>query len=169
MVGAHEVRVRGWQPAQLLAGLLGILFLAYGVLGLVKSGFGDFSGNGTLLWRFSANTPNNLVHVGTGVVGLAMAFGSGRARTFGWLLFLAYGVLFVWGLMLAGTISVNPVSGLGNPLHLASPDNWLHLGIAVAGLLTAVLPARREVATVDEDVVADDETPRRRRRHGLAH
>ncbi|WP_020663273.1 DUF4383 domain-containing protein [Amycolatopsis benzoatilytica] len=172
MVRAHEVRVQGWQPAQLLAGLLGVLFLAYGIVGLVKSGFGDFTGHGVTLWRFSANPLNNVVHVVTGVVGLSLTFGSGRARTFGWLLFLGYGVLFVWGLMLAGTISVNPVSGLGNPLNLAGPDNWLHLGIAVVGLLTAVLPARHGVLPVGEADAEEPETEtprRRRRRHGLAH
>ena len=178
MVRAHgaRVRVEGLQPAQVLAVLLGVLFLAYGIVGLVKSGFGDFTGHGVTLWRFSANPLNNVVHVATGVIGLLLALGSGRARTFGWLLFIGYGALFVWGLMLAGTITVNPVSSLGNPLNLADADNWLHLGIAVLGLLTAVLPARHGVLLPDDEAPAeadaDTTAPRHRPEHGghgLAH
>ncbi|WP_336157091.1 DUF4383 domain-containing protein [Amycolatopsis sp. VC5-11] len=176
MVRAHRARVRveGLQPAQVLAVLLGVLFLAYGIIGLVKSGFGDFTGHGVTLWRFSANPLNNVVHVVTGVIGLLLALGSGRARTFGWLLFIGYGALFVWGLMLTGMISVNPVSGLGNPLNLGDADNWLHLGIAVLGLLTAVLPARHGVLLPeDEEPVEVDPAVQPRRHepggHGLAH
>ncbi|WP_033290949.1 DUF4383 domain-containing protein [Amycolatopsis jejuensis] len=173
MVRAHgaRVRVEGLQPAQVLAVLLGVLFLAYGIVGLVKSGFGDFTGHGVTLWRFSANPLNNVVHVATGVIGLLLAFGSGRSRTFGWLLFIGYGLLFVWGMMLTGMIATNPVSGLGNPLDLATSDNWLHLGIAVVGLLMAVLPARRGVLMPDDGAPTDTAPPARPDHggHGLAH
>ncbi|MBB4686861.1 DUF4383 domain-containing protein [Amycolatopsis jiangsuensis] len=154
MTRAREprMRVEGLQPAQVLTAILGLLFLAYGILGFVKSGFGDFTGHHDAdLWRFSANPLNNLVHVVTGVIGLLLAFGSGRARTFGWVLLIGYGVLFVWGLVLTGTITTNPVSGLGNPLDLRTADTWLHLGIAVVGLLIAVLPARRRVRLPEDD------------------
>ncbi|WIX80345.1 DUF4383 domain-containing protein [Amycolatopsis carbonis] len=185
--------MEGLQPAQVLAALVGIAFLVYGVIGFARTGVGDFTGHHAAgFWRFSGNPMNNLVHVVTGVIGLLFAFGAGRARTFGWLLFLGYGVLFVWGLMITGMIAANPFVVAGNPLDLTTPDNWLHLGIAVLGLVIAMAPARRKVRLPEEDVepitadqaqtsmierVEDDEhagstreiQPREKRGPGLAH
>ncbi|MEV4596158.1 DUF4383 domain-containing protein [Amycolatopsis sp. NPDC049253] len=195
MVHAHgaRIRVEGLQPAQVLAALVGIAFLAYGVIGFARTGVGDFTGHHDAgFWRFSGNPMNNLVHVVTGVIGLLLAFGSGRARTFGWLLFLGYGALFVWGLMITGMIAANPFAVAGNPLDVTTPDNWLHLGIAVLGLVIAMAPARRKVRLPEEDVepvtadgaqtsvierVEDDDhtgstreiQPRENRGPGLAH
>ncbi|SEP49959.1 DUF4383 domain-containing protein [Amycolatopsis saalfeldensis] len=160
MVHAHgaRIRVEGLQPAQVLAALVAVVFLVFGIVGFTRTGFGDFAGHHDAgFWRFSANPMNNLVHVVTGLLGLALAFGSGRARVFGWLLFLGYGVLFVWGLMIAGTITANPFANAGNPLDLTASDNWLHLGIAALGLVIAVLPARRRVRVPEE--AADPVTP----------
>lgn len=154
MVHAHgaRIRVEGLQPAQVLAALVAVVFLVFGIVGFTRTGFGDFTGHHNAgFWRFSANPMNNLVHVVTGLLGLALAFGSGRARVFGWLLFLGYGLLFVWGLMIAGTITANLFANAGNPLDLTSSDNWLHLGIAALGLVIAVLPARRRVRIPEED------------------
>ncbi|MGW4061677.1 DUF4383 domain-containing protein [Amycolatopsis sp. NPDC004747] len=159
-----RIRVRGLQPAQVLAGLAGIAFLVVGIIGFSRTGFGNFAGhNDAGFWRFSANPMMSLVRVVTGVVGLLLAFGSGRARTFGWLLFIGYGLLFVWGLMIDGLISTNPFANAGNPLDLEPADTWLHLGVAALGLLIAVLPARRTILlpedeTADEPVVAEQRT-----------
>jgi len=161
-----RIRVRGLQPAQVLAGLAGIAFLVVGIIGFSRTGFGNFAGHHDAgFWRFSANPLMSLVRVVTGVVGLLFAFGSGRARTFGWLLFIGYGLLFVWGLMIDGLISTNPFANAGNPLDLERADTWLHLGVAALGLLIAVLPARRTILlpedeTVDEPVVAEQRTDR---------
>ncbi|MEV5721452.1 DUF4383 domain-containing protein [Amycolatopsis mediterranei] len=159
-----RIRVRGLQPAQVLAGLAGIAFLVVGIIGFSRTGFGNFAGHHDAgFWRFSANPLMSLVRVVTGVVGLLLAFGSGRARAFGWLLFIGYGLLFVWGLMIDGLISTNPFANAGNPLDIGRADTWLHLGIAALGLLIAVLPARRTILlpedeTVDEPVVAEQRT-----------
>ncbi|WP_020672829.1 DUF4383 domain-containing protein [Amycolatopsis nigrescens] len=140
------MKVTGLQPVQVLAVLVGLFFLVVGVIGLVRTGFGDFTGHqhGTLL-GFAINPLHNIVHVVIGLFGVLLGTRSGGARLFGWLLLAGYGVVFVWGLMITGVFSSNPVSGLGNPLNLNTADNWLHLGAAVAGLLIAVLPARKKV------------------------
>ncbi|WP_103341734.1 DUF4383 domain-containing protein [Amycolatopsis sp. CA-126428] len=159
-----RIRVRGLQPAQVLAGLAGIAFLVVGIIGFTRTGFGNFAGHHDAgFWRFSANPLMSLVRVVTGVIGLLFAFGSGRARTFGWLLFIGYGLLFVWGLMIDGLISTNPFANAGNPLDVRRADTWLHLGVAALGLLIAVLPARRTILlpedeTVDEPAVAEQRT-----------
>jgi hypothetical protein len=165
--GAH-IRVRGLQPAQVLAGLAGIAFLIVGIIGFTRTGVGNFTGHHDAgFWRFSGNPLMSLVRVVTGVVGLLLAFGSGRARTFGWLLFIFYGALFVWGLMIGGLISTNPFANAGNPMDLGRADTWLHLGVAALGLLIAVLPARRTIH-VPEDELVDEPTVVERRTDRVA-
>ncbi|QQQ74669.1 DUF4383 domain-containing protein [Saccharothrix sp. 6-C] len=155
-----RVKVAGLQPAQVLAGLVGLVFLALGVLGFVRTGFGDFAGDQhAMLLGFTLNPLHNVVHLAFGVLGLLMASTSGLARLYGWLLFIGYGAVLLWGLALAGVFSNNPVSGLGNPLALNVNDNWLHLGLAAVGLLIAVLPARRKIVTEPPiDAVGPEET-----------
>ncbi|MBW4721103.1 DUF4383 domain-containing protein [Saccharothrix obliqua] len=159
-----RVKVAGLQPAQVLAGLLGVAFLVVGIAGFVRTGFGDFAGehHSTLL-GFSINPLHNVIHLAFGVLGLLMATNSALARTYGWIVFIAYGLVLVWGLMLVGVVSSNPVNGLGNPLALNTNDNWLHLGLAAVGLLIAVLPARRRIVTEEpaaEPVSGRDESIR---------
>jgi hypothetical protein len=147
---AH-IRVTGLQPAQMLAALVGMVFLVGGVVGFARTGFGDFAGHQhVFLLGFAINPLHNLVHVVIGLLGLLMSVGSGLARTFGWLLFLTYGAVFVWGLMITGALTTNPVSGAGNPLNLNTADNWLHFGSAVVGVLIAVLPARKAALVVSD-------------------
>ncbi|PXY21661.1 DUF4383 domain-containing protein [Prauserella sp. PE36] len=148
-----RVGVAGVQPAQVLAAIVGLVYLAIGIIGFVLTGFGGFThAEHSTLWLFSINPLHNVVHVVIGVLGLLMALNAGLARTFGWLLFIGYGVVFVWGLAITGVFSSNPVSGLGNPLALNTADNWLHLGSALVGLLIAIMPARKKVVTSAEPV-----------------
>lgn len=154
-----RIRTAGLQPAQVLAGLSSLAFLVFGIVGFTRTGFADFAGrsDATVL-GFSVNPLYNLGFVLLGAIGLLLTFGSGRSRVFGFLTFVAFGVLFVWGLMIAGTVSTNPVSEAGNPFNLNSTDNWLHLGLAALGLLIAFLPARHKVLLPedeDERVVTD--------------
>jgi ABC-type transport system involved in multi-copper enzyme maturation permease subunit len=139
-------RRRGLQPVQLLAGLVGLVYLALGIIGLIITGFGGF-GDAThsTLWLFSINPFHNVVYIVIGALGVLMALTSKLARTYGWLVLVAFGVLVLWGLAITGVFSENPVSGLGNPLALNTADNWLHFGTALLGLVIAVMPARKKI------------------------
>lgn len=151
-----RIRVAGVQPVQVLAGLVGLVLLAAGIIGYVKTGFdGD-----RILWHgFSVNPPHNLVHVVVGAIGVVLATGSGRSRLFGWLLFAGFGLLFVWGLMLNGALSTNVVSSWGNPLALNTADNWVNLGLAVIGLFVAMMPARKQIHVPEtEDIEGTEDT-----------
>lgn len=152
-VRAQSVRARV-QPTQVLAGLVALAFLVLGIVGMTQTGMRDFAGHdhATLL-GFAINPLHNLVHIVFGVVGLLLVLSSVTARLYGWILFAGYGLVLVWGLMLVGVTSSNPVSELGNPLNLNVADNWLHLGIAVLGLIVAVAPARRRIVVEEEPVV----------------
>lgn len=154
------VKVAGLQPVQVLAALAGIAFIVFGVVGFTRTGVGDWSVHSFVL-GFSVNPLHNLVHVIIGVLGLLMSLGSGLARLFGWMLFLGYGAIFVWGLMITGIVARNPIEQYGNPLALDTNDNWLHLGLALFGLLLAVLPARRKVIE-DFDEDEEPELPQQR-------
>ncbi|MCS7481827.1 DUF4383 domain-containing protein [Umezawaea endophytica] len=152
--GRVKVKVAGLQPAQVLVALVSLLFIAAGVVGFLRTGFGDFAGDEhAMVLGFAVNPLHNVIHLAFGVLGLLLAGSSALARTYGWVLFIAYGAVFIWGLMLAGVISSNPVSGMGNPLALNSNDNWLHLGFAAVGLLIAVLPARRKIIVDEPELV----------------
>ncbi|OXM52520.1 DUF4383 domain-containing protein [Amycolatopsis alba] len=154
-----RIRTAGLQPAQILAGLVSLAYLVFGIVGFTRTGFADFIGrNDATVLGFSVNPLYNLGFVLLGAIGLLLTFGSGRSRVFGLLTFVAFGALFVWGLMIAGTVSSNPVSQAGNPFNLNGPDNWVHLGLAALGLVIAFLPARHKVLLPedeDETVVTD--------------
>ncbi len=147
-----RIRTAGIQPAQVLAGLASLAFLVFGIVGFTRTGFADFVGRSdeTVL-GFSVNPLYNLGFVLLGAIGLLLTFGSGRSRVFGLLTFAAFGALFVWGLMITGTVSTNPVSQAGNPFNLNGPDNWLHLGLAALGLVIAFLPARHKVLLPEDE------------------
>ncbi|WP_028663232.1 DUF4383 domain-containing protein [Saccharomonospora halophila] len=143
-----RTQVSGLQPVQMLAALVGLVYLAFGIIGLIVTGFGDFAGStGSTLWVFAVNPLHNIIHIVVGVLGVLMAVKSSGARTYGWLLLVAFGVLLLWGLAVTGVFATNPVSGLGNPLALNAADNWLHLGTALLGLIIAVMPARKAAGT----------------------
>ncbi len=154
MARAQRARIRtaGLQPAQVLAGLASLAFLVFGIVGFTRTGFADFVGyNDATVLGFSVNPLYNLGFVLLGAIGLLLTFGSGRSRIFGLLTFAAFGALFVWGLMITGTVSTNPVSQAGNPFNLNGPDNWLHLGLAALGLVIAFLPARHKVLLPEDE------------------
>ncbi|HEV7976178.1 DUF4383 domain-containing protein [Amycolatopsis sp.] len=155
-----RIRVTGLQPVQMVVGLVGLAFLVAGIVGFTRTGFANFAGQEPwFLSVFAINPLHNLINVVLGLIGVLMSIGSGLARTYGWLLLIATGGMFVWGMMITGMVSSNPVSGAGNPLNLNSADNWLHLGLAVLGLVIAVMPARK-VALVERDEVVNDDTSR---------
>ncbi|PXY27217.1 DUF4383 domain-containing protein [Prauserella muralis] len=146
-----RVKAAGFQPVQALALLIGLVFLAFGIIGLTITGFGGFADpTHSTLWNFSINPFLCVVYLVVGVLGLIAALNSGVSRTFGWLMFAGLGLLVVWGLAITGVFADNPVSGLGNPLALNTADNWLNFGGAVASLLVAVLPARKKVVQTAE-------------------
>ena len=145
------VKVTGLQPVQVLAGIVAALFIALGVVGFVRTGMENFLGDQhAYVLGFAVNPLHNIIHLATGVLGLLMVTRSSLARVYGWILLVAYGALFAWGLALTGVLTVNPVAGAGNPLALGVSDNWLHLGVALVGLLLAALPARRKVLPLEK-------------------
>jgi uncharacterized membrane protein YuzA (DUF378 family) len=140
--------MRDRSTVQSAALLVGIVFLAVGILGFVPgitTHYGDlsFAGHNSsakLLGIFQTSILQNIIHLLFGLAGIAMARTWEGARTFligGGVIYL---VLFVYGLFAHGNTSANfvPVNSADNVLHVA-------LGVGM-GALGFVL-GRQPIAT----------------------
>jgi hypothetical protein len=122
---------------QWLALTLGVAFTLAGIAGFFVTGFDDFANNSdkTLL-GLEVNPLHNILHLTLGLLGLAMWRRRDTTRTYGWLTFAGYTVLFFYGLAASGNDSPNLLS-------LNAADNAFHFVVAVAGVATALLADRR--------------------------
>ena len=137
-------------PLQLAATVVGVAFLAVGILGFIPGittdydtmMFGGHHSEAKLLGLFQISVLHNIVHLLFGVAGLAMARTARNARAYligGGIIYL---VLWIYGLVVDQTSSANFV-----PLNTA--DNWLHLGLGAAMIGLGVVLSRpaRHVTT----------------------
>jgi hypothetical protein len=126
-------------PAQLYSLLFGIVLLAVGVLGFIAdSSFGtgsDVEGSDFII--FEVNGWHNIVHILSGLLGLALARRRDTARAYALGFGAVYLVVTIWGF-----ITGDQVLWL---IPVDAADNVLHLLIAVAGL-AAGLASRDETA-----------------------
>jgi Domain of unknown function (DUF4383) len=129
-------------PAQLYALLFGAVLLVVGIAGFVAdSSFATGSNvEGSDLIIFEVNGWHNIVHIASGLVGLALWRSAASARWYALGFGAIYLVVAVWGFA-TGT----------HVLWLASvdaADNVLHLAIAVTGLVAGLSsPAPAAVPT----------------------
>ncbi len=131
-------------PSRTIALIVGITFLAVGLLGFAITGFDDFVGHtGRTLVGFEINGMHNVVHLLIGLAGLALARTSSGARTYGWLLAVGYGAAFLYGLFAVGRD--------WDFLSLNWADNWLHLLTALVGLAIALGPVHSTTHTHGRD------------------
>ena len=135
--GNTNTGARTWP--QLLALIIGAVYLLVGIVGFFVTGFDDFFGHDTneTIVGFEVNPFHNVVHILIGAAGLLLARTLAGARTYGWLLAVGYGATFVYGLFAVGQT--------WDFLSLNWADNWLHLVSALAGLAIALGPVRNAV------------------------
>ena len=127
-------------PAQLYALLFGIVLLAIGILGFIAdSSFGtgtDVDGSDFIV--FEVNGWHNLVHILSGLLGIALARRRDTARAYAVGFGAVYLVVTIWGFVTGDQVLwLIPVD---------DADNVLHLLIAAAGL-AAGLASREDTAT----------------------
>ena len=139
-----KVQMRDRTPIQMAARLVGLTFLAVGIAGFIPGvttnlyeglEFAGHEGDTELLGIFEVSVLHNLVHVGFGLAGLALAATPERARTFlvgGGVIYLG---LWIYGLAIDYGSDANFV-----PLNDA--DNWLHLALGVAMLALGLFLTR---------------------------
>lgn len=133
---ADESQFRSMAPSQWLALATSVLFIAVGIAGFVVTGFDDFAEHdtGETLIGFEVNPLHNIVHLVLGLIGLGLVWRVRGALTYGVLVAVGYGAAFVYGLF--------ALDEDWDFLSLNEADNWLHLGLAVLGLIIAALAYR---------------------------
>jgi hypothetical protein len=125
-----EVRMEGRTLAQVYALTLGAVLVAVGILGFFVEpsfGVGDSAQRGTLI-AFDINGWHNVVHVLSGVAGLALAGTAAKARLF----CIGYGIVYVLVTILGFVVGDGGLLLSLIPINTA--DNLLHLAIAVTGI-----------------------------------
>jgi hypothetical protein len=80
------------------------------------------------------NWLHNLVHLGTGLLGLVMAARTGSARLFAQALGVIYSVVFFAGLFTDDLLGLLPLNGADNILHLLTAAASLLVGFTPLGL-----------------------------------
>jgi len=138
--------MQGKTLAQIWALTLGAVLVVVGLVGfLVEPSFavGDNAQRGTLI-LFDVNGWHNVVHLLSGVVGLAMAGTAARARLYS----IGYGTVYVLVTILG--FAVGDGGLLLSLIPINTADNVLHLAVALTGigvgLASPVAGAGRAVA-----------------------
>jgi hypothetical protein len=116
-------------PAQTYALVIGAALTLGGIVGfLYSSSFGKPGHTDAVLGILDVNGWHNLVHLATGLIGLAVARSYFAARRYAIWVGVIYAAITIWGLVIGGgeaILGIVPVNG---------EDNVLHALIAVAGL-----------------------------------
>src|SRR5919204_2405104 len=116
-------------PAQIYSLLFGVTLVGAGIIGFFySSDFGSPGDVDDVLGILGVNGWHNVVHIATGLIGLAVFASYANARLYAIGLGAVYVAIAVWGFIagdgsnLLGIIPVN------------TEDNFLHLLIGIAGL-----------------------------------
>ncbi|WP_229694300.1 DUF4383 domain-containing protein [Lentzea pudingi] len=128
---------------QLVAAIVGVVFLLVGVLGFVPGvtanseqlSFAGHHEGALLLGVFAVSVLHNLVHIAFGVAGLLMASTARRAAIYlvgGGAIYL---LLWLYGIAVDHDSAANFV-----PVNTA--DNWLHLGLGIGMVALAAITSR---------------------------
>jgi Domain of unknown function (DUF4383) len=138
-------------PAQVYALTFGLALLLAGIVGFFYTA--DFStGDATtepgnheeLIGVFDINGWHNVVHLVSGLIGLALAGSWRGARLFAYGFGLTYLAVAVWGFVIGDGESI---AGL---IPINTADNFLHLAIALLGIMAGLLtPAAPPPTTAD--------------------
>ena len=127
-------------PAKLYATVAGVVLTIGGIVGFFyTSSFGSPGNVGELFGIFDVNGWHNVLHLATGLLGLAAAGYAARAYALG--LGLVYLAIAVWGFAIGGgdaILSVIPVN---------TDDNVLHLIVGVLGVAAGLARPIRSART----------------------
>ena len=128
-------------PAKLYATVVGAVLTIVGIIGFFySSSFGSPGSVDDVFGILSVNGWHNVVHLATGLLGLAAA--GYFARTYALALGLVYLVVAIWGFIVGSgdaILSIVPVN---------TEDNVLHLILGLVGLAAgAASPAEKRTST----------------------
>ena len=127
-------------PAKLYATLVGAVLTIAGIIGFFYSGsFGSPGEVDKVFGVLAVNGWHNVVHLATGLLGLAAAGYAARQYALG--LGLVYVVVAIWGFIIGSCDSILSI------VPVNTPDNILHVilgltGLAAGAATPASVPAR---------------------------
>ena len=114
-------------PARLYATVVGAALTIVGIIGFFySSDFGSPGDVDEVLGILAVNGWHNVLHLVTGLLGLAAA--GYAARTYALALGLLYVVIAIWGFIIGGGESILGI------VPVNTEDNFLHLILGVLGL-----------------------------------
>jgi hypothetical protein len=122
--------MEGKTLAQIYVLVLGAVLVLVGILGFLVEpsfGIGDDAERGILI-AFDINGWHNVVHLLSGIIGLAMAGSAASARMFA----IGYGVVYVLVTILGFIVGDGGLLLSIIPINTA--DNLLHIAIAASGI-----------------------------------
>ena len=128
----------GMTPAQTYSLVFGATLLLAGLLGFIVNSDFDFGSGvqGDELIAFEVNGVHNLVHIASGLLGLALFRRNRTARLYA----LGFGAVYLL-VTIIGLIDGNDVLGI---IPVNGADNVLHLLISLAGIAAGLAsPERR--------------------------
>ena len=122
-----------YTPAQIYSLVFGATLLLVGILGFIANSSFDVGANvqGDNFIAFEVNGWHNLVHIASGLLGLALWRNAATARSYALGFGATYLLVTLWGF-----IDGNNVLGL-IPVNAAA--NVLHLAIAAAGIAAGLM------------------------------
>ena len=129
-----------YTPAQIYSLVFGATLLLIGIVGFAADSSFETGTNisGGELIAFEVNGWHNIVHILSGLVGLALWRNPATARTYALGFGAVYAIVTLWGF-----IDGNTVLGL---IPVNAADNVLHLLIAAAGIAAGLASAVRHEA-----------------------
>jgi hypothetical protein len=135
--------MEGRTPAQIYSLVFGATLLLAGILGFFYSAaFGTPGETDALLGIFEVNGWHNVVHIASGLAGLALAGSAAGARSFALGFGVVYLLVTIWG------FAVGDGGEILGFLPVNTEDNILHLAISLAGIAAGLLSSdRRETRT----------------------
>jgi hypothetical protein len=139
MVATSTVPRQGSVP-QAVAVLAGVVLTLLGALSFLATGFDGFAAPSPQkhLFGLTVNPLQNVLHLTAGLLGIVLSKRLRWTRLYGLALVAAFAAVFGYGVVAVYRPAVDV-------LNAGWAANWLHLGIAVAGLVIAAAPARVRV------------------------
>jgi hypothetical protein len=128
-------------PARLYATVVGAVLTILGIIGFFySSSFGSPGSVDAIFGIFDVNGWHNVLHLATGLLGLAAA--GYAARSYALAIGLLYLVLSIWGFIVGSGDAILSI------IPVCTQDNVLHLLLGVLGLAAgAASPQRRGTRT----------------------